>query len=34
MQEVRGLYLEWRVERLRFTVVEGAKSYRIVKWVD
>jgi hypothetical protein len=34
MLEVRGLYLEWRVERLRFIVEEGAKSWRIVQWED
>ncbi|KAA8909164.1 hypothetical protein FN846DRAFT_628555 [Sphaerosporella brunnea] len=34
MLEVRGLYLEWRVERLRFIVGEGAKSWRIVQWED
>jgi hypothetical protein len=34
MHEVRGLYLEWRVERLRFIVEEGAKSWRIVQWED
>ncbi|KAF8533151.1 hypothetical protein BDD12DRAFT_810412 [Trichophaea hybrida] len=34
MEEVRGLYLEWHVERLRFTVEDGVKGYSIGKWVD
>jgi hypothetical protein len=34
MEEVRGLYLEWHVERLRLTVEGGVKGYNIVKWID
>lgn len=34
MQEVRGFYLEWKVERLRFMIGEGAKEWDIVNWVE
>lgn len=34
MQEVRGFYLEWRVERLKFVVEEGAKGWNIVNWEE
>lgn len=32
MIQVRGFYLEWRVERLKFMVGEGAKEWDIVNW--
>lgn len=34
MQEARGFYQEWRVERLRFVIEEGAKEWDIVDWVE
>lgn len=34
MQHVRGFYLEWRVERLRLVVGEGAKEWDIVNWAE
>ncbi|KAI5800075.1 hypothetical protein EDC01DRAFT_648830 [Geopyxis carbonaria] len=34
MREVRELYLEWRVERLRLVIDENAKGFQIIKWVD
>jgi hypothetical protein len=34
MLEVRGLYFQWRFERLRFIVEEGAKCWWIVQWED
>lgn len=32
MEAVRGLYLEWQVERLRFTVARAAKGFNIASW--
>jgi len=34
MQEVRDLYTEWHVERLRLILGERAVGHRIVSWVD
>ncbi|CCX13657.1 Similar to UPF0643 protein PB2B2.08; acc. no. Q9HDU7 [Pyronema omphalodes CBS 100304] len=34
MERVRGLYTEWKVERLRFSVTERAGEWRIEEWTD
>lgn len=34
MKHVRGFYLEWRVERLKLVVEEGAKEWDIVNWAE
>ncbi|KAK6363695.1 hypothetical protein TWF730_001115 [Orbilia blumenaviensis] len=34
MEAVRNIYLEWRVERLKFTVEDNASGWSIGKWVD
>ncbi|KAJ6259068.1 hypothetical protein Dda_5965 [Drechslerella dactyloides] len=34
MEAVRSIYLEWRVERLKFVVEENVSSWSIDKWVD
>lgn len=34
MQGVSGFYLEWKVERLKFMIEEGAKEWDIINWVD
>jgi len=34
MEAVRGIYLEWRVERLKLVIEEDAASWGIEKWVD
>lgn len=34
MRRVRGLYKEWKVERWRFVVEEGAKGWRMENWTE
>ncbi|KAI5818625.1 hypothetical protein BZA77DRAFT_306071 [Pyronema omphalodes] len=34
MERVRGLYTEWKVERLRLVVMEGARDWRTEEWTD
>ncbi|EGX53269.1 hypothetical protein AOL_s00006g135 [Orbilia oligospora ATCC 24927] len=34
MEAVRNIYLEWRVERLKFVVEHDASEWSISKWVD
>jgi len=34
MREVRGLYLEWKVERLSLRISANATSWSITNWID
>ncbi|KAF3905470.1 hypothetical protein ABW20_dc0106299 [Dactylellina cionopaga] len=34
MEAVRNIYLEWRVERLKFVVEKGGTAWSIGKWID